>query len=127
MKYFLPILAVAGLVSIVAVNPISAFSAEGRSANGLEGQRSLQSSAVVANPNTDAPAQLHRRVGVQRRRAGEPFANAQSASNAMLYVLTNDPVSGAPGFDAADPANGGFVPIGDASALPPDLGHALLP
>jgi hypothetical protein len=109
MRHFLPILAVAGLSSMVA-KPTPAFAADDRSTNDLGSQTSQQYRRVY-------------RGGV----TAKSFEDRGTTPNPMLYVLTNDPASGAPGFGLADPANGSFVPIGDASALPPDLGHALLP
>ncbi len=45
--------------------------------------------------------------------------------NPLVYVLTNDPNTGAAGFGAAHLGSGAFVQIG--STLPSDLGHALAP
>lgn len=118
MKHCLPILAVAGLVSMFAVKPTPAFSADHRSTIALERPAS---EAVAIGSNTQAATPLRRRPAAQR------IGNSKSAPNLMMYVLTNDPVSGAPSFGVADPATGGFAPIGVASALPPDLGHGLLP
>jgi len=49
-----------------------------------------------------------------------------AASRSLLvYVVTNDPQTGAAGFGAVDLGSGDFLPIG--SGLPQDLGHALVP
>jgi hypothetical protein len=45
--------------------------------------------------------------------------------NPLVYVLTNNPVTGAAGFGAVHVGSGAFVQIG--STLPSDLGHALAP
>jgi len=50
---------------------------------------------------------------------------APSGTNPLVYVLTNNPQTGAAGFGAAHLGSGAFVPIG--TTLPPDLGHALAP
>jgi hypothetical protein len=48
-----------------------------------------------------------------------------SDRNPLVYVLTNNPQTGAAGFGAVHLGSGAFVQIG--STLPSDLGHALAP
>jgi outer membrane protein assembly factor BamB len=48
-----------------------------------------------------------------------------SNRNPLVYVLTNNPQTGAAGFGAVHLGSGAFVQIG--STLPSDLGHALAP
>jgi outer membrane protein assembly factor BamB len=48
-----------------------------------------------------------------------------SNANPLIYVLTNNPQTGAAGFGAAHLGSGAFVQIG--STLPSELGHALAP
>lgn len=59
------------------------------------------------------------------RRSATHVDNDSSASNVnpLVYVLTNNPQTGAAGFGAVDLGSGAFVQIG--STLPSDLGHAL--
>lgn len=59
----------------------------------------------------------------QRPRYGDdsPATNR----NPLVYVLTNNPETGAAGFGAVHLGSGAFVQIG--STLPSDLGHALAP
>jgi hypothetical protein len=59
------------------------------------------------------------------RAAAKGTAKSAPAPTQMLYVITNDPVSGAAKFGVAGPASGVFVQIG--SDLPIDLGHGLMP
>jgi len=51
--------------------------------------------------------------------------NAESNRNPLVYVLTNNPQTGAAGFGAIHLGSGAFVQIG--GTLPGDLGHALAP
>jgi len=57
-----------------------------------------------------------------------PIARTQatpaSAANLLVYVLTNNPETGAAQFGAADVTSGGFAPIGPGLTF--ELGHALL-
>jgi hypothetical protein len=61
----------------------------------------------------------------QPRRPGNGDDIPGPNQNPLVYVLTNNPQSGAAGFGAVHLGSGAFVPIG--STLPSDLGHALAP
>jgi len=61
----------------------------------------------------------------QRTRPASTHDSPASKPDPLVYVLTNNPQTGAAGFGAAHLGSGAFVPIG--STLPSDLGHALVP
>jgi hypothetical protein len=106
MKHFLPILVVAALGSLAAVKPTPAFSGDDRNVNDLESKTSQQNGVEAGTTYAEASVQMYRRLGLRGRPVANSSGNLGDAPNPMLYVLTNDPVTGAPGFGAADPASG---------------------
>jgi hypothetical protein len=61
----------------------------------------------------------------QPPRPGDSNDSPGPNQNPLVYVLTNNPQTGAAGFGVVHLGSGAFVQIG--SMLPSDLGHALVP